>query len=436
MPTTWRHALPPKEKMDAVMDRVYVHSNTWRYSFNAGKSAVLIFGESQKERRVGSQNRVFKLGTERVKEKLYYDHVGVKTCVLGDTHVRTEEKIVKARKALNMATAMGIKRGGLNMNTCNLIYWTVVIPTLCFGSEIWVLKKKDVEQLQAFQRYAARRLQRFHPRSINCTCFALLGWMDIIMFIKACKIIFLRSIFVMEVHTPIRRVLVERVNEFQEGTDNLFDSPIIQVLEYCVEFDLFNEIKRMAEQGHMWSKERWKQMVWEKAWQKEGERWNELKEENRFLDLINLTMEQSGYSIWWILTDYDRQYVKQCEIMVKLLCHTSMLKSDDSRLRRKPFGSRMCNACDLASPEDARHMVMGCPAQTGYRTQMFDLIGAEYGNIREQVTFSTLLGEPIQDATPQEMWGIWIIACKHIACMYWKVMRDRIDLQNPQPRLV
>ena len=136
-------------------------------------------------------------------------------------------------------------------------------------------------------------------------------------------------------------------------------------------------------------------MVWEKAWQKEGERWDELKEENRFLDLINLTMEQPAYSIWWMLTDYDRQYVKQCEIMVKLLCHTSMLKSDDCRLRRKPFGSRMCNACDLASPEDARHMVMGCPAQTGYRTHMFDLIGAEYGNIREQVTFSTLLGEPI-----------------------------------------
>ena len=37
------------------------------------------------------------------------------------------------------------------MGTCNLIYWTVVIPTLCFGSEIWVLKEKDIEQLQAFQ---------------------------------------------------------------------------------------------------------------------------------------------------------------------------------------------------------------------------------------------------------------------------------------------
>ena len=92
-----------------MMDRVYAHSNTWRYSFNAGKSAMLIFGETPNETRIGSENRVFKLGKDRMKERLYYDHVGVKTCVMGDTHIRTEEKIVKARKALNMASAMGIK---------------------------------------------------------------------------------------------------------------------------------------------------------------------------------------------------------------------------------------------------------------------------------------------------------------------------------------
>ena len=160
-----------KRKMDRVMDEVYTHTCAWRYSFNAGKSAVLIFGETPRDRRIGSENRVFKLGKDRVKERLYYDHVGVKTCVLGDTYVRTEEKILKARKKLNMATALGIKRGGLNMSTCNLIYWTVVIPTLWFGCEMWVVKRKDIEQLQAFQRYVARRLQRFHPRSINVTCF-------------------------------------------------------------------------------------------------------------------------------------------------------------------------------------------------------------------------------------------------------------------------
>ena len=143
-----------KRRMDRVMNVVYNHGNTWRYSFNAKKSAVLVFGETNRERQIGSKNRVFSLGPEKVSEKLHYDHVGVKTCVLGDTHCRTEEKIIKARKVLNMSCSIGIKRGGLNLSTSNLIYWTVIIPILCFGCEIWVIKKKDEELLAAFQRYA------------------------------------------------------------------------------------------------------------------------------------------------------------------------------------------------------------------------------------------------------------------------------------------
>ena len=67
-----------KQKMDGVMSKVYQHGCDWRYSFNASKSAVLVFGESEKERRLGSKYRMFSLGGQRVRERLYYDHVGIK----------------------------------------------------------------------------------------------------------------------------------------------------------------------------------------------------------------------------------------------------------------------------------------------------------------------------------------------------------------------
>ena len=51
-----------------------------------------------------------------------------------------------------------------------------------------------------------------------------------------------------------------------------------------MEFKLINEVKRMAEQEHFWSKAKWKQMVWGRAWQVEEETWDELKPENRFFD--------------------------------------------------------------------------------------------------------------------------------------------------------
>ena len=65
-----------KHRMDGVLSIVQRHGHDWRYNVNAGKSAVLVFGESKAERRIGSKDRMFSLGGKRVKEHLYYEHVG------------------------------------------------------------------------------------------------------------------------------------------------------------------------------------------------------------------------------------------------------------------------------------------------------------------------------------------------------------------------
>ena len=136
--------------------------------------------------------------------------MGIKACLVGDTHIRTEEKVKKARKVLNMASCLGMKRGGLNMSTCCMIYWTVVVPTLCFGCEIWILKQKDLDILNDFQKYAAKRIQRLHPRSRNITCRACLGWLHIVKLIKVKKMMLCRTIFVMTGRSPIRDVFITR----------------------------------------------------------------------------------------------------------------------------------------------------------------------------------------------------------------------------------
>ena len=162
-------------RMHRVLGIVGHHGCTWRYSFNAKKSAIMVFGGSRAETLRGSENRMYKLGNDRVKEAPYYDHVGIKICLKGDFYVRTDEKVKKAHTCLNMATCMGIRKGGLNILTCCMIFWTVVIPTLCFGCELWILEQKDIQILQSFQRYAARRIQRLHLRSLNLTSRVCLG---------------------------------------------------------------------------------------------------------------------------------------------------------------------------------------------------------------------------------------------------------------------
>ena len=409
-----------KIRTDRAMSLVYSHSRKWRYSFNAGKSAVLVFGETPAERKIGSTNRVFKLGDNRVKERIYYDHVGVKICVKGDTHIRTEEKISKARKCLNMSTSIGIRKGGVNMSTCNIVYWSVVLPTLCFGCEIWYIKQKDIDVLLAFQRYAARRIQRLHPRSLNITSTVCLGWMSILNYIKARKIIFLRTISCMEDYFSLKRIFIERVNEFRNGNRDLKDSSVEQTLLYSEQFDLLEEVYNMGN-GRMLSKAEWKKLVWKKAWEYEANEWHDHMTENEKLDLFRLVSPLPTYSVWWAISDSSHAYMRQCETMVKLLCHASLLKYDDCRLRHAPFGARMCILCDEAAYEDARHMIMQCHYQYAYRTRMLNDI-SEIVMIDGANVFGVLMGQYIEGWSFEDMVPIWCIACSAIAKMYRSVL--------------
>ena len=400
------------------MIRVNQHGCDWRYSFNAKKSAVLVFGESARETRIGSTHRMFSLGGVRVKEKLFYDHVGIKTCVKGDTHVRTEEKVTKARKVLNMTTNIGIRKGGRNLKTCNVIYWTIVIPTLLFGCEIWLLKDRDMSILNAFQRYAARRLQRLHTRSLNATSCLCLGWMEMLNVIKARKIIFIRTIMVMEDYMPLKKITVERLAEFAPDNVNEFDSPLIQIFQYCDEYGLLEEVRQMGN-GVFRSKNSWKKLVWDISWQKENERIRTLMRENRNMDLIQMVSPTLRYSVWWSIADMDQQYMRRCEIMVKLLCHASLLKGDDGRLRRKPFGSRSCVSCELAAYDCAKHLVMECP---GIRIDMYREIDKICKNFGRYVVFPILMGSNITGWEYYDMVPIWLIACTYISRMYFRAL--------------
>ena len=65
---------------------VYAHGRTWRYAFNAKKSGVLVFGETDKEHDVNSKYRLFLLGRDKVSERTSYDHVGISVSIFpGDT---------------------------------------------------------------------------------------------------------------------------------------------------------------------------------------------------------------------------------------------------------------------------------------------------------------------------------------------------------------
>ena len=61
------------------------HAKKWRYTYNAKKSAVLVFGETRREHDKGIKYRKILLDGEKVPERAEYDHLGIKNCLYQNT---------------------------------------------------------------------------------------------------------------------------------------------------------------------------------------------------------------------------------------------------------------------------------------------------------------------------------------------------------------
>ena len=432
-------ATTSKFRTDQVHNIVNQYGKTWRFNYNAGKSAVLIFGEDRKESVLNRKSRVFRLGHKEVKEKDTYDHVGVKMAIFKDCTSRVEDKISKGRKTLNASTGLGIRKNGLSMGTCNLIFWQAVVPTVTFGCEVWIVSEKDEDLLLNFQRYAGRKVQRFPQRSPNASSFYGLGWMKLTSYVKVKKLLFILSIIRMQPENLMMRILRKRICEFdaniEECRKNKFRSPIFDILTVALLFGLYNVVKDMIMNiSPTPSKYSWSKLVWERAWVLEDANWkaaNVILKEN---DLLTKTMGDSRYMTWWRIGDVDYRLVKMCESMSKIVCHTSLLKTDDYRLKGLPMSHRTCVKCDSFCIEDIFHIIMQCPGYHEERTTMYNKKLNECRKAKvvfeencEHVVYY-LLGRDIPTLDDDEMISVWRISGNMITQMYRKAIADRIGV--------
>ena len=428
-------ATTSKHKIDRVLSIVHVHSCKWRYDLNAKKSAVMVYGESINENKQNSIYRMYRLGKESVPEKTSYDHVGIKTCNGKNYIDRTLEKISKSRKALSASSALGIKHGGISMKACNILYWSLISPILTYGAEIWILKANDIEALDKYQRYAGRRIQRFPTFCPNETSFKGLGWIRTENFIYAKKLIFIRTILIRNNDCIFKRIVkvrsVQFNNNMMAGMENEHDSPVFDILRVSVIFNMYDIIMNMVHHDHIYNKVQWRKMVWQRAWEVEDNDWQFSVIFHNTMSLLNMTNSGARYLTWWHVADAFPAYIKNCEIMSKLVCRTSRLKSDDYRYKGSSFYSKSCSLCNLVGYENVEHMVMSCPYNQDLRTYMFNELNTSvesrliWRQINAHETLKIILGGKKEDIDFEDMIPIWCITCVWVTRMYIRTINDR-----------
>ena len=423
-----------KMRMDRVLNKVYQHSNTWRYRFNPAKSAVLVYGETDNENKENSRYRVFRLGGNQIKEKNTYDHLGLKNSRNGVNKDRLNEKVKKGRKALNAASGLGLKPGGLTIKACSILFWAMTVPIVTFSSELWILNDEDVNTIECFQRYAGRRIQRFNSRSPNETSYAGLGWIRLEYFIYIKKLLFIRSIAILENDTLYKSIFINRLIAYQEKRElsrrNEFKSPVLDMFKIAENFGLLTVVKGMLEGTKIYSKSQWKDIVWSRAWEIDDQDWRYRTIFFKSTENIRRVVNNVRLLIWWQLGDHRPELMYQCETMVKIICKASELKCDKNRHNRE-IGGLYCELCDDMSIENGEHIIMHCRHLQDIRNNMLK----EIDNLEKSTNIpilsgaddmlSTLMGHLPENASGEIVMPFLQIVAMHVYRMYRRVLMSR-----------
>ena len=139
----------------------------------------MVYRETKREHDRGSKFRNFPLGGEKVPTNKEYDHVGVKNCLFQNCMPRTEDRISRGGRAFNAFASVGIRKKGITMATCSVLYWSILVPIVIYGCKLWVMSSEEISELRKFQRYIGRWCQRFPKRTPNYSAYTPLEWMII-----------------------------------------------------------------------------------------------------------------------------------------------------------------------------------------------------------------------------------------------------------------
>ena len=361
--------------------------------------------------------------------------VGIPAYLFGNFGTRVDERISKGRRAFNSILNTGIKQKGLGMSIITSLYWSIVVPVVTYGSEVWVLKGDEIDALRKFQRYVGRRSQRFPQRSPNFSAYAPLGWVSLEKVVYVKKLLFLRSICVMKDEAISRRLLMNRThaynNDRTNGRTNVHNSPMFEIYNVAERVNLLDECLNMALNGHFYGKKDWNRIVWSKVWALEDEEILLYKNQLAKEKLLFRIVEKPYYLTWWVISDLSREHIDKCEIMAKMICEASLLKTADTRLKNRSLASRFCEKCDLSSEETAMHIVMQCPFFEEDRRKMFaemeDLACREIDEILNDAAniFLHLMGKHPPNVSFDVMYEFWVLVASHISYMYRSVITGR-----------
>ena len=411
------------EELQKMLDIVYRYSNKWRYRLNASKSKVMIFGSAKPK----SLNVHLSLNGDPLEIVEEYTHLGVLRFSGRSTINRTSRQISTARSSFFALNRAGSRFGCIHPITSMRLYYSICLPRMLYGCELWAITKTELEMLERSHRKILRTIQGLPVRCPNAGLLAAMGAQTIADTIAAKKLLFIHSVISLPEHALPRQVLVKRL---QTGNAKAWLPTVLQSLD-ALNLPSPNDLLLQVP-----TKPVWKRVVAGVIRLRAEMSLLDEAEQKSDLQLLTQMDRQPGSpSPLWASTHCKDllHLTSKNNFRVRLLLGCHGLETDAARFRVRKGGLRVgsstCRLCDQGD-EDPTHFLATCPALAGRRAELLQAMPLALHVVvpdpaREPVEFtSTLLGVPWIDDTEFQEFAISFIT-------ELKALRADILLNSP-----
>ena len=120
--------------------------------------------------------------------------------------------------------------------------------------------------------------------------------------------------------------------------------------------------------------------------------------------------------------------MKMCEKMAAIVTDSSLLKSNDVRLKDETFWAKVCCSCDLGINENSKHVIMQCPFYENTKQVMFNEIEqmqceeVKPALMNAAEMLPILLGKQPENVSIENMISLCIITGMYITGIYDNVI--------------
>ncbi|KAK3105231.1 hypothetical protein FSP39_020278 [Pinctada imbricata] len=163
---------------------VELTANGERFTINPTKSEILVFKTNSKS----SQEVVVKYGNNQIKQVTSLKHLGIERNETNTPNIT--QRIETTRKTLYALLGSGLHgKNGISPAITIGMWNTFVIPRMLHGIEFLNVRRKDLDQLEMYQRKILKQLQTLPERTASAAVLALVGAKPIEAHIDTKKII-------------------------------------------------------------------------------------------------------------------------------------------------------------------------------------------------------------------------------------------------------